>query len=173
MAKKAEKLPSIDFLKAIFFLDKDTGDLFWKVKLARSIKVGKLAGCIKPTGYKSVNILGTTYWQHRVVYSMYYDVELNSNEQIDHVNQNKSDNSPKNLRVATPSQNQHNKKIQKNNTSGHKGICYDKKRNKWRCYVNVDGKKHSLGRFEFKEDAIIAISSAHKLLHKDFNGAAH
>lgn len=43
-----------------------------------------------------------------------------------------------------------------NNTSGHKGIWWDKSRSMWQAYIQVHGKKINLGRFYEKEDAIKA-----------------
>lgn len=48
----------------------------------------------------------------------------------------------------------------KNNTSGHKGIWYDRSRDKWVAYIQVHGKRKFLGRFTDKVDAIAAREEA-------------
>lgn len=49
----------------------------------------------------------------------FYDFEMG-----DHRNRDPLDNRRENLRIATHSQNQINKKLQKNNSSGCRGITY-------------------------------------------------
>jgi len=72
---------------------------------------------------------------------------------VDHINNNKNDNNLNNLRWATPSENQQNHSISKANTSGVKGISFDKKRNKWRVSIQIDGINYNLGRFMTLEEA--------------------
>ena len=45
-----------------------------------------------------------------------------------------------------------------NNSSGVKGVCWDKSRNKWKAIVRRNGRNVNLGRFENKQDAIDAIA---------------
>jgi hypothetical protein len=49
-----------------------------------------------------------------------------------------------------------NDKLPKNNTSGHKGIWWDKNRKMWQAYIGIHGKRIHLGRFYEIEDAIKA-----------------
>ena len=49
-----------------------------------------------------------------------------------------------------------NKELPKNNTSGHKGVWWDKSRRKWSAHIQVHGKKIHLGRYTKIEDAIKA-----------------
>lgn len=44
----------------------------------------------------------------------------------------------------------------KNNTSGCKGICWDKSRQKWLAYLSVHGKRIFLGRYRSMESAVKA-----------------
>lgn len=46
--------------------------------------------------------------------------------------------------------------IAKNNTSGHKGVSWDKNRSKWLAYIKFKSKRINLGRFADKQDAINA-----------------
>lgn len=46
------------------------------------------------------------------------------------------------------------KTLNSNNTSGFRGVSYDKTRNKWRAYIKLQYKNKHLGRFDtFKEAA--------------------
>ena len=79
----------------------------------------------------------------------------------DHIDRNKLNNLTNNLRQATYSENNRNKnmlerKIHTNNTSGHKGINYNKKNNRWYARISIKGERIYLGCFEHIEDAISA-----------------
>lgn len=52
--------------------------------------------------------------------------------------------------------------LQRNNTSGVKGVSYEKSSNKWRAFISFKGKRHYLGRFVCKKDAIKARNEAEK-----------
>ncbi|MCH6546434.1 MAG: HNH endonuclease, partial [Deltaproteobacteria bacterium] len=52
-------------------------------------------------------------------------------EQIDHINGIRSDNRIDNLRGANDCTNAYNRGLQSNNTSGVKGVCWYKSRDKW------------------------------------------
>lgn len=47
-----------------------------------------------------------------------------------------------------------------NNTSGIKGVCYDKGRSKWVAYRKIQGKNFTIGRFDTKEKAGAALETA-------------
>ena len=71
----------------------------------------------------------------------------------DHINNIKTDNNVNNLRWATRSENQHNHKLSKANTSGVKGVSYDKRKTKWRAQIRLDGIKIHIGYFDTIEEA--------------------
>ena len=50
----------------------------------------------------------------------------------------------------------------KRNTSGHKGVYWDKRRQKWKSQIRFSGKNYYLGRYKNKEDAITARENAEK-----------
>ena len=49
-----------------------------------------------------------------------------------------------------------NQNIPKNNSSGHKGVWWDKNREMWQAYIQVHGKRVFLGRYHKYEDAVKA-----------------
>ncbi|HEX2910376.1 MAG TPA: HNH endonuclease [Chloroflexia bacterium] len=73
--------------------------------------------------------------------------------EIDHKDHNALNNTRENLRVCTRSQNLMNRKIGKNNSSGYKGVYFDKWKNKWRAYIYLNKKQIILGWFDEKIDA--------------------
>lgn len=54
------------------------------------------------------------------------------------------------------------------NTSGVKGVVWDKERQKWKAQIEFKGKRYYLGRHDKKEDAIEARKEAEEKLHKEF-----
>ena len=72
--------------------------------------------------------------------------------ETDHINRNKLDNQRHNLRVATRKQNLYNRAARKN-ISHYKGVYWDKKLEKWRSLISVNGKLKHLG---FYQDKMIA-----------------
>lgn len=81
-------------------------------------------------------------------------------EYVDHINGNTLDNRKLNLRICSKIENGRNSKISKDNTSGYKGVSFDKTRNKWVARIRYDGKYLFLGRFDNKIDAAIAYNKA-------------
>jgi hypothetical protein len=74
----------------------------------------------------------------------------------DHINHNPLDNRKENLRKVTQTENNRNRSVAKNNTSGITGISLNKRNKNWRSRILVDGKSIELGSFRNKEDAIVA-----------------
>lgn len=87
---------------------------------------------------------------------------------IDHKNRNTLDNRKSNLRLCTYSENMRNHGKRKDNSSGYIGVAWDKSRDKWKAYIQVNNKKISLGDFINKEDAVKAYLTASKKYHGEF-----
>lgn len=68
-------------------------------------------------------------------------------EQVDHKNHNKLDNRRENLRICNNQQNHANRPLDKNNTSGFRGVSLHKETGKWRASIQYNGKKISLGLY--------------------------
>jgi len=92
---------------------------------------------------------------HRAIMGL----SLGDGKMIDHINRDTLDNRKRNLRVVTPSLNEYNKKKQSNNSSGYRGITWDKNRNKWQARVGIKGKLVFCGRFDNKIEAALAYDS--------------
>lgn len=61
-----------------------------------------------------------------------------------------------------------NKKMLKNNTSGIRGVTWDKARKKWRAQIEFKGKAYNLGRYDRKEDAEKVRKIAEEKMFGDF-----
>lgn len=92
--------------------------------------------------------------------------------QVDHINRDKLDNRKNNLRIVTVAQNGANKDLMSNNTSGYKGVYWNKANNKWHARIkfHYHGQpiyKH-LGYFAELADAVAAYETAAKVYNKEF-----
>jgi len=88
--------------------------------------------------------------------------------EVDHINGNGLDNRICNLRICTRSQNQINKGLQKNNTTGYKGVSFIKKHRKYRATIRINGKSMYLGEFESAKGAAFAYDNKAKELFGNF-----
>lgn len=88
---------------------------------------------------------------------------------IDHINGNKLDNRKCNLRICTKSQNGMNRPKQVNNTSGYKGVTWDKTNNKWTAQIMVNQKSIKIGRFSNIIDAAKAYNHVSELINHEFS----
>lgn len=81
---------------------------------------------------------------------------------IDHIHgkETRNDNRKSNIRIVTCSQNQMNRGLQKNNTSGIAGVFFNKKDNRWEARITVRKNIIQLGSFNNLEDAVNARKSA-------------
>lgn len=117
----------------------------------------------KPSGkgYHQFGYEGVTLNRHQVIFYFVHRVHSNKKTaNIDHWNQNKSDDRIDNLRLKPPGDN--NRNIKHPNKHGVPGVMWDKKLKKFRARVNV-------GAYDTKEEASKAYIKAHKLIHPDTN----
>jgi len=119
------------------------------------------------SGYYRVRIDGMLYRLHRIVW-VYHNGDIPSGKFVDHIDGDKSNNRIENLRLANYSQNQHNRKLCSTNTSGVKGVYWDKKKKKWRGRLEAMGKKIHVGYFDTLEEAEAAMTIARNKLHGEF-----
>ena len=112
---------------ALTLLRYDNGALFWKTQTRPYQDLKKEAGYLEKDGYRRVMFAGKAYPIHRVIWTMFYG-EIPKGKFIDHLNGERADNRIENLRVATKSQNELNKK-------STKGFFHCKKTGKFKAYI--------------------------------------
>ena len=71
-----------------------------------------------------------------------YILNLKKGDMIDHINGNGLDNRRSNLRICTHTQNQANRRLSKNNTSGYKGVWWSGINNKWISVIAYQNKDY-------------------------------
>ena len=158
---KPLKLPTQAELRKQFDYDYETGRL---VRIYHPVKnqrwrVGQVAGSRHGEGGYQVNVNGTQYLNCRLVW-MWVHGEDPGELEVDHKDEDRSNDRIDNLRLATRGQNQQNISTTARNTSGHKGVSWYKRLGKWR--VDVCGK--TIGYFSDIEEAIkVRIETANKI----------
>lgn len=116
-------------------------------------------------GYVTVYIDKRQYKLHRLAWL--YMTGNWPEYQIDHINGITTDNRWCNLRQANNSQNTCNQKIQRNNTSGYKGVSWDNNHGLWRARIMINMK--TIGKyFKTIEDAVEWRKSVLPNLHGEY-----
>ncbi len=171
-------------LPLLLSLDGKTGKVFWlprSEKLAatvgfrlpaRSIKIfnTQFAGmeamtAVSKAGYKVGAIFGRNYYAHRVVWAMVHGSWPQS--QIDHINGNRTDNRPQNIRLADQSQNNANaRKRASATTSRFKGVSWNKCVRKWS--VQTSHRNECRARLFFEDE--IEAAKAYDAIAADTHG---
>lgn len=123
-------------------------------------------------GHLQIGLHCKNYMAHRLAWMIFYGEKPPSD--IDHKNGDPSDNRIENLRLCTDSENLRNSKTRTDNTSGIRGVSWDKKSKKWYAYINTGGygSMLSLGRFEILAEAIAARKAAEIKYFGEFARAA-
>lgn len=134
---------------------------------------GEEAGYPNNIGYRQVMIGKKIYSVHRIAWAIYYGEH--PNEEVDHINGNRSDNRLCNLRLATSSQNNQNRRLSTRNKSGVKGVFRVKQWSGdqiWRVAVGHSRGKYHIAHFHCFGLAVKHAAEKRKELHQEFARAA-
>jgi len=105
----------------------------------------------KSVGYGNFNIGGKIIKAHRVAWEI-ENGPIPDGIQVDHRCLNRPCVRPSHLRAATHKQNAENQpKLPTRNTSGVRGVTWDKKRNRWYATVTHNRKSHYVGSFKVED----------------------
>jgi hypothetical protein len=104
---------------------------------------------------------------HRLVAEIFIPNPENKSD-VDHIDGNKQNNNVNNLRWCSHSENMMNTGLSKANTSGIKGVYYDKRIGMWRAQIMHNYKTHYLGCYNKLEDAAKARREKAKQLFGEF-----
>lgn len=167
MGKPRNSKPDISLIRAVLDYDPDSGIFTWKApKTARVM--GCRAGHLKPTGYRVLRLFNKTYQESHIAWL--WCTGGWPPEEIDHINCVRDDNRICNLREATRSQNQRNRRTRFNSRSGMKGVYPNA--GGWQAYITVSGRRINLGCYVTKEEASAAYMGAARVLAKEFARSA-
>lgn len=107
-------------IKELLYYNPETGEMHWKKPLVGRMR--SRAGWSRGNGHRHIFIEGNRMLEHIAIW-LYMTGELPDFE-IDHNDLDKTNNRWKNLRGATHAQNNANKRVQKNNSLGIKGVAF-------------------------------------------------
>jgi hypothetical protein len=172
-------LPSVEYLRECFMYDKKTGELRWRVRPLKHFATGqswrrcntlfggKTAGMKdKRKGHWIVSIDGRDYKAHRVIWKL-----ITGNEpcaEIDHMDGDGANNSWLNLRAATDGEQRWNSAFLSTNTSGRRGVIWNKRLGKWQAAICVRGFRRHLGMFCSLDDASETYEAVAREAHGKF-----
>lgn len=107
-------------------------------------------------------------WIHRIILERILNRKLLSRDLVDHIDHNTLNNVRSNLRLANYSQNASNSKKSRANTSGFKGVIYNKNRSKWMARIKFNQKLIYIGLYSTPELAHEAYCKKAKELFGEF-----
>lgn len=154
-------------LKGLLHYDPTTGVFRWRFGRGNGqTKPWSEAGCHNSYGYQVIMVNRKPYPAHRLAW-LYMTGEM-PDEQVDHKNLIRDDNRWDNLRNAAVSQNQWNTSLRSTNTSGIKGVYFDKRKQKWIGSCRVDGRRFYTEGFGSNTEAEQALTTLREANHGEF-----
>lgn len=147
-------MPTQERLRELFTYKKIAGRLLNR-KHRRTCPVGWPVGFLN-NGYYRVWISGSRRapeYLHRLVW-IYHNGAIPPDKVIDHIDQNPLNNRIENLRLATASENQRNRRVYPRYRSGVVGVSWNTQSQAWRALITVDGRRIYLGQYKSKDRAI-------------------
>lgn len=165
------------YLNACLSYDKEGGVFLWKQRPLSHFTSGRVCNAwnTRYAGYeagnraphcRSVKIDGKPYKLHRLAW-LFITGSWPEGD-VDHRDGDPHNNAWANLRLATNQQNQYNGNRRRNNTSGFKGVCWDKPVRRWRATIAHNRKSVFLGHYDTPEEAAAAYAGGAKLYAKEF-----
>ena len=156
-------LPPLDVLRELYELDAEAGQLINR-------RTGKPVGFCGWEGYGRLKVRGSLYRIHRVVYLLANGVDPGASE-IDHINGDRADNRPENLRLADSKTNQWNVAAKRTSSHGLKGVT--RRRNgAFMARIRCGERRVYLGIYLTAEEAHAAYAAAAQQLHGEYARAA-
>lgn len=140
--------PSIEKLREEVELRED-GTMFWRTGKQRR-RVGTPAFATVSNGYYCGMFDGVRLQAHRVVWALVHGSWPEG--WLDHINRDRKDNRPENLRLADPSLSNHNRSF----GTRYKGVCKNPGASTYKAQIRYNGEQIYIGSFKTEEEAALA-----------------
>jgi len=128
------------------------GNLYWR-EPRRGMSADFKAGCIRPDGYSHISINRKLYYLHNLIW-IYFNGEIPENLEVDHIDNNRKNNTIENLQLLTHSDNLRKRTY-------IKGSVFKKTQNP-NIWIATYRQKY-IGSFKSKELALDAIRECQRL----------
>lgn len=178
MNKYYKDLPAQSDLQRMLAFDAATGLLFWRERAVEEFhhchnpqatcalwnrKYGGGIALNAPIkgGYRGGSLRGAKVYAHRIIYKL---IHGNFAGEIDHIDGDKENNKPENLRCVSAIGNARNRSRSSNNKSGVTGVCWDPRSSRWLAYITENRRNVRIGYFRHKDEAITHRKAAEKAL---------
>jgi HNH endonuclease/AP2 domain len=154
-------------LRELLHYDPKTGQFRWRKRTGNGARLDLSAGHVpSQQGRRYISIDRRVYLAHRLAW--FYMTGGWGRPTIDHRDRDATNNRWNNLRRATRSENNANRRRPRHNTSGYKGACLCRESGKWRATIGRNGKIIHLGRFDTPQAAHAAYVAAARKLFGEF-----
>ena len=153
---------SVEALSAQFVADFDTGTLIRVSNKQRPDLCGKSAGYLDNCGYVRVAFQGRKYLRSHIMFALYHGRFPAS--EIDHINRNRQDDRPANLREIGRHENMWNR----NPTNRDLPMGVSPKDGGYQARIMCRRKRYHLGVFSTPEEAASAYQAKRKELYGEY-----
>jgi hypothetical protein len=152
-------------LQEVLHYDPNTGEFRWRQRLSRACQIDAVAGTVS-LRYRCIRIDGRNYTAHQLAW-LYVTGEWPS-LLVDHRDGDPTNNRWDNLRLATRSENSANRRRNRNNKSGFKGVIWDQRHGGWLARIGKNRRTYYLGRYTTAEEAHAAYAAKARELFGEF-----
>lgn len=143
----------------------ESGYFFWRVARGR-VAAGSIAGRRCDDGRIIIKLGAKNYLAHRLAW--FLQTGEWPPDEIDHENNNPSDNNWNNLRLATRAQNRMNSRCRSDSVSAVKGVYFEKRTARYSARIYINGKRKWLGSFATAKEADAVFRAAERQAHGHF-----
>ena len=160
-------------LRELLEYDPETGAFTWRVSTSNRVRAGSVAGHLHSKWYINIQIDGRLYLAHRLAWLYIHGAWPEA--EIDHIDDDPSNNRLANLREVTNQKNHQNQR--RANTDSSTGLIgASPKKGKFQAQIMINNKKRFLGYFETPEaahEAYIEAKRQHQFTRHNLTGRPH
>lgn len=164
-ADMAKQPFTVEALREVLSYDQETGALYWIKPSSPRLHVGDRAGSVGTNGRREINVLGHRCFAHHLAWFLHHGEW--PTDYVRHKNGNFDDCRIENLYRQTPEEAGLTKALPSSNTSGFRGVSFDKRRGKWQATIRRKYKQQHLGVFDTREEAHAAFIEADAAFRPD------
>lgn len=161
MNNKRKPVPSWEILEKYFIYDETSPScLRWKIRKCNSVRIGDVVGWRHYNSrgncyYWATEINNTPYQIHNLIWMMLNHEDVPEGMTINHIDNDTENNKIQNLNPELHTIQTYNRRLQKSNSSGVRGVHWRSSNGRWIAAIREDGKQRHLGQSANIEDAIV------------------